>query len=37
MIIGGPHDQYQERYSSHEAAPKGHDAAVALAKSRVFQ
>jgi hypothetical protein len=31
-IFGGPHDQYQKRYTSSADAFKGHDAAVALAK-----
>jgi hypothetical protein len=35
MILGGPHDQYQRRYSSREAALAGHDAAVKLASSPV--
>lgn len=25
MIFGGPHDQYQERYSTEEAALAGHE------------
>lgn len=28
MIFGGEHDEYQERYSSIEAALKGHNEAV---------
>ena len=32
MIFGGPHDQYQDRYTSLAAAIEGHDQAVALAK-----
>lgn len=28
MIFGGPHDQYQERYSTEEAAFAGHDRIV---------
>ena len=32
MILGGPHDCYQERYTSHEAAQAGHERAVARAK-----
>jgi hypothetical protein len=32
MIFGGPHDEYQERYTSSADAFKGHNAAVALAK-----
>lgn len=31
MIFGGPHDAYQERYSSHADAVAGHAKAVALA------
>jgi hypothetical protein len=31
MIFGGPHDQYQERYTSRQAALKGHEWAVKLA------
>jgi hypothetical protein len=30
MIFGGPHDGYQERYSSREAAIEGHRKAVQL-------
>lgn len=30
MIFGGPHDQYQERYSTKEDAIAGHRKAVAL-------
>ncbi len=30
MIFGGPHDQYQERYSTKEEAERGHQAALAL-------
>ena len=33
MIFGGEHDQYQERYTSHEDALAGHERAVELAKS----
>lgn len=32
MIFGGPHDQYQERYTSREAALEGHEEAVRLAQ-----
>src|SRR3990167_6729920 len=32
MIFGGPHDQYQERYTSREDALEGHQKAVALAR-----
>lgn len=32
MIFGGPHDQYQERYTSLKAAKTGHEKAVTLAK-----
>lgn len=31
MIFGGPNDQYQERYTSHEAALEGHARALKLA------
>jgi hypothetical protein len=31
MIFGGPHDQYQERYTSLAAAVEGHNQAVELA------
>jgi hypothetical protein len=31
MIFGGEHDQYQERYTSHADAVKGHKRAVELA------
>lgn len=31
MIFGGPHDGYQERYSTHDEAMAGHAKAVALA------
>jgi hypothetical protein len=31
MIFGGPHDQYQDRYSTWADAEVGHAAAVALA------
>ena len=30
MIFGGEHDQYQERYTSKEAALEGHKKALAL-------
>ena len=33
MIFGGPHDQYQERYTNKEQALAGHEEAVLLAKS----
>lgn len=32
MIFGGPHSDYQERYTSREAALEGHREAVALVK-----
>lgn len=32
MIFGGPHDQYQDRYTSHAAAVAGHAKAVRIAK-----
>jgi hypothetical protein len=35
MIFGGEHDQYQERYTSHEDALKGHEFAVELVKSLI--
>ena len=31
MIFGGPHDQYQERYSTRQAALVGHTHAVRIA------
>lgn len=33
MIFGGEHDQYQERYTSHEDALAGHNKALELVKS----
>lgn len=30
MIFGGEHDQYQERYTSHEDALEGHELALTL-------
>jgi hypothetical protein len=30
MIFGGEHDQYQERYTSHEDALEGHEKALTL-------
>jgi len=33
MIFGGPHDGYQDRYSSREDALAGHDKALALART----
>jgi hypothetical protein len=30
MIFGGEHDQYQERYTSHEDALEGHEKALEL-------
>jgi hypothetical protein len=33
MIFGGPHDQYQERYTTREEAIEGHREAVELAKT----
>jgi hypothetical protein len=30
MIFGGDHDQYQERYTSHEDALEGHKKALTL-------
>lgn len=35
MIFGGPHDQYQDRYTSKEAALEGHEYALKLAKGEV--
>jgi hypothetical protein len=32
MILGGEHDQYQERYTTRDMALKGHERAVALVK-----
>ena len=32
MIFGGPHDDYQERYTTVEEAREGHRRAVELAK-----
>lgn len=34
MIFGGPHDQYQERYSTWDEAQQGHLDAVVLAQER---
>jgi hypothetical protein len=34
MIFGGPHDQYQKRYTSSADAFKGHGETVALAKRK---
>lgn len=34
MIFGGPHDGYQQRYSTWDEAQAGHAAAVALASER---
>lgn len=33
MIFGGPHDEYQDRYTTREDALRGHEEAVALARS----
>jgi hypothetical protein len=30
MIFGGEHDQYQDRYTSHEDALEGHQTALTL-------
>lgn len=35
MIFGGPHDQYQQRYTSRKYAMKGHAEAVKLAKKNL--
>jgi hypothetical protein len=32
MIFGGPHDKYQERYSTWQEAEEGHRRAVVLVK-----
>lgn len=34
MIFGGPHDQYQARYTSHDAAKAGHELAVLIAEGK---
>lgn len=34
MIFGGPHGEYQERYTSRADAERGHAVAVALAQSQ---
>lgn len=33
MIFGGPHDQYQDRYSTWEEAEAGHAKALALVRA----
>lgn len=33
MIFGGEHDEYQVRYTSHEAALQGHEIALSLIKT----
>lgn len=35
MIFGGPHDEFQERYSTEAEAITGHDKAVAMAKGEL--
>ena len=35
MIFGGPHDQFQERYTSEAKAIAGHMRAIALARTQV--
>lgn len=35
MIFGGPHDQYQDRYSTWEEAEQGHLRAVVIAEGEV--
>lgn len=35
MIFGGPHDEFQERYSSHESAVAGHARAVRIARGEI--
>ena len=32
MIFGGPHDQWQDRYTSRKDAERGHRAAVRMAR-----
>lgn len=32
MIFGGPHDEFQERYSTWEEAEEGHERAVKMAE-----
>ena len=34
MIFGGPHDQYQERYTTWEQAEAGHAKALAIVKEQ---
>jgi len=34
MIFGGEHDQYQERYTSHEDALEGHQKALNLVNKK---
>lgn len=34
MIFGGEHDQYQERYTSHKDALKGHQTALNLVNNK---
>jgi len=34
MIFGGEHDQYQERYTSHEDALEGHEKALKLVNKK---
>lgn len=36
MIFGGKHDQWQERWSTEEAALAGHDQAVALVRHTAY-
>jgi hypothetical protein len=33
MIFGGEHDDYQDRYTTHEDALKGHQAAIELVRT----
>lgn len=35
MIFGGPHDRYQERYTSREQAIEGHAVALKLARDEL--
>lgn len=37
MIFGGPHDEYQERYSTWDEAVHGHARAVAMAQTQSSQ
>ena len=37
MIFGGEYDGYQERYTSHEDALKGHELAINLIKTKTTE